>query len=54
MRVSSADFLKNFEELSAKALSEPITIMRNGQDQLVLVSSTEYARLKRRERRVLA
>jgi hypothetical protein len=53
MRVSSAEFLKSFEELSAKALSEPITTTQDGEDHLVLVSASEYARVKRRDRRVL-
>jgi prevent-host-death family protein len=53
MRVSSADFLKNYGQLTDKALSEPVTITRNGRDRLVVLSVDEYARLKRRDRRVL-
>ena len=53
MRVSSADFLKNYGQLTDKALSEPVTITRNGRDRLVVISVDEYARLKRRDRRVL-
>jgi prevent-host-death family protein len=39
--------------LTDKALSEPVTITRNGRDRLVVLSVDEYARLKRRDRRVL-
>ncbi len=38
MRISSAEFLKNFETLLDRALSEPITITRNGRDRLVVAS----------------
>jgi prevent-host-death family protein len=54
MRISSAEFLKNYEALSAKALAEPVTITRDGRDRFVLLSVEEYERLKRRDRRVYA
>lgn len=54
MRVSSADFLKNYGSLTDKALSEPVTITRNGRDRLVVLSVEEYERLRRRDRRVYA
>jgi len=53
MRVSSAEFIKNYGALTDKALSEAVTITRNGRDRLVLLSAEEYARLKRRDRRVV-
>ena len=53
MRVSSAEFIKNYGQLADKALSEPVTITRNGRDRLVVISVDEYARLKRRDRRAL-
>jgi prevent-host-death family protein len=53
MRVSSAEFQKQFGTLSDKALIEPLTITRNGRDRLVLLSVEEYERLKRRDRRVI-
>jgi PHD/YefM family antitoxin component YafN of YafNO toxin-antitoxin module len=53
-RVSSAEFLENYGALTDKTLSEPVTITRNGRDELVLLSADEYARLKRRDRRVIA
>lgn len=53
MRVSSAEFVRNFGNLSDKALGEAVTITRNGRDRLVLLSVDEYERLKRRDRRVI-
>jgi PHD/YefM family antitoxin component YafN of YafNO toxin-antitoxin module len=54
MRVSSAEFLKSYGRLTDTALSEPVTITRNGRDRLVALSVKEYERLKCRERRVYA
>jgi prevent-host-death family protein len=51
MRISSAEFQRQFGALSDKALTEPLTITRNGRDALVLLSVEEYERLKRRDRR---
>lgn len=53
MRVSSAEFQKKFGSLAEKARSEPVTITREGRDELVLLSAAEYDRLKRRDRRVV-
>jgi hypothetical protein len=53
MRVSSAEFIKNYGRLSDTALAEPVTITRNGRDRLVVISVDEYARLKRCDRQVL-
>ncbi len=47
MRVSSAEFLKKYGALSDKALSEPVTITRNGRDRLVLMSAEEFHRISR-------
>jgi PHD/YefM family antitoxin component YafN of YafNO toxin-antitoxin module len=47
MRVSSAEFLKKYGALSDRALSEPVTITRNGRDRLVLVSAEEFQRMSR-------
>ena len=52
MRVSSAEFQQEFGSLAEKARSEPVTITREGRDELVLLSAAEYDRLKRRDRRV--
>jgi PHD/YefM family antitoxin component YafN of YafNO toxin-antitoxin module len=52
MRVSTADFIKNYSTLADRALVEPVTITKHGRDRLVVVSASEYERLKRRDRQV--
>jgi prevent-host-death family protein len=51
--VSTAEFIKNYGALADEALREPVTITKNGRDRLVVLSVEEYARLKRRDRRVV-
>ena len=53
MRVSTADFIKNYGSLADQALAEPVTITKNGRDRLVVLSVAEYQRLKGRDRRVI-
>lgn len=53
MKVSSAEFIKNYGTLADKALLEPVTITRNGRDRLVLISSEEYERLRTTDRRAI-
>ena len=53
MKISTADFIKNYGTLADKALTEPVVITKNGRDRLVILSADEYARLKRRDRRVV-
>lgn len=53
MRVSTADFIKNYGTLADRALAEPVTITKNGRDRLVVVAAAEYERLMRRDRRVV-
>jgi len=53
MRVTTADFIKNYGSLADTALSEPVTITKNGRDRLVVLSAAEYDRLKRRDRKVI-
>lgn len=53
MKVSTAEFIEQFGALADKALSEPVTITRNGRDSLVVISADEYAHLMRRWRRVV-
>lgn len=52
MRVSTADFIKNYGDFADKALTEPVTITKNGRDRLVVMAAGEYQRLKRRDRQV--
>ena len=54
MRVTTADFIKHYGRLADRALSEPLTITKNGHDRLVVLSADEYERLKRRDRRVVS
>lgn len=51
-RVSASEFQRAFGALSDKARREPVMITRQGRDHLVVLSADEYARLKRRDRRV--
>jgi prevent-host-death family protein len=53
VKVTTADFIKNYGRLADRALSEPVTITKNGHDRLVVLSAEEYERLKRRDRRVV-
>lgn len=53
MKVSTAEFIKNYGALADQALKGPLTITKNGRDRLVVLSAEEYARLKRRDRRVV-
>jgi PHD/YefM family antitoxin component YafN of YafNO toxin-antitoxin module len=52
MKVTSEELIQNFDQISDRALSEPVTIMSDGQDRLMLMSEDEYMRLKRRDRQV--
>ncbi|NOG74235.1 type II toxin-antitoxin system prevent-host-death family antitoxin [Roseicella sp. DB1501] len=53
MRVTTAEFVRNWGRIADRALVEPVTVTRNGRDRLVVISAEEYARLKRRDRRVV-
>ena len=52
-RVSSTEFQKKIGLYQDLALSEPLTVTRNGRDKIVVLSAAEYGRLKRRDREVL-
>jgi prevent-host-death family protein len=51
--VSSAEFQKNIGRYQDVALTQPVTITRNGRERTVMISAEEYHRLKRRDREVL-
>lgn len=53
MRVTTAEFIKGYGTLADRALTEPVTITKNGRDRLVLLSAEEYERLRRRDRRAI-
>jgi prevent-host-death family protein len=52
--VSAAEFHRNVGVYQDMALTKPVTITKNGRERTVLMSAQEYARLRRRDRRVIA
>lgn len=52
-RVSSTEFQKKVGLYQDLALTEPLTVTRNGREKIVVLSAEEYHRLKRRDRQVL-
>ena len=52
VKVTASEFQRSFGKLSDMALKEAIAITKQGREHLVLVSAEEYARLKRRDRKV--
>jgi prevent-host-death family protein len=52
--ISAAEFHRNIGTYQDMALTKPVTITKNGRERTVLLSAEEYARLKRRDRRVIA
>lgn len=51
--VTSAEFQRHFGRYQDVALTEPVTVTRNGRERLVVLSTEEYRRLKQRDREVL-
>lgn len=51
-RVSESEFQQAFGAVAEQARRAPVTITKDGRDHLVVVSAEEFARLKRRDRRV--
>ena len=51
--VSAAEFQRHFGRYQDEALLHPLAITRNGRERLVVLSSEEYHRLRRRSREVL-
>jgi len=54
VKVPSAEFQKNIGRYQDLALTQPVTVTKNGRDRTVLISADEYHRLKRRDRQVMA
>lgn len=54
VKISSAEFQKNFGRYQDIALTQPVTVTRNGRDRTVVLSAEEYHRLKRRDRSVMS
>jgi prevent-host-death family protein len=53
IRVTAVEFQKKIGRYQDVALSQPVTVTRNGRDRTVVISAEEYHRLKRRDREVL-
>jgi prevent-host-death family protein len=53
VRVSASEFQRNVGYYQDVALTQPVAITKNGRDRTVLLSATEYDRLKRHDRRVI-
>jgi prevent-host-death family protein len=51
--VSAVEFQRKLSLYQDRALVEPVIVTRNGRERVVLISTTEYRRLKRRDREVL-
>jgi prevent-host-death family protein len=51
--VSAAEFQRHFGRYQDEAPVQPIAITRNGRERLVILSTEEYRRLRRRSREVL-
>lgn len=52
--VSAAEFHRNVGVYQDLALTKPVRITKNGRERTVLLSAEEYARLRRRDRRIIA
>jgi prevent-host-death family protein len=52
--VTAAEFHRNIGTYQDIALTKTVMITKNGRERTVLISAEEYARLKRRDRRVIA
>lgn len=53
VKVSAAEFQRQSGRYFDLALTQPVIITRNGRERTVVISTEEYARLKRRDREVL-
>ena len=51
--VTSAEFQKNIGHYQDLALTQAVTVTRNGRERTVVISAEEYRRLKKRDREVL-
>jgi len=53
VEVSSAEIARNFAEYRERAEAEAVTVLHYNKPSVVMVSASEYDRLKRRDRQVL-
>ena len=54
LTVPAGEFQRNIGRYQDLALTQPVSVTRNGRERTVLISADEYRRLKRRDRQVLA
>jgi prevent-host-death family protein len=52
IRITATEFQNAVGLFSDRALREPVTITKQGRDNLVLLSAEEFMRMKRRDRKV--
>jgi len=52
-RITSAEAQKNFGRYREQALEEPVVVTQYGKPSVVIISATEYERLKDLDRRVM-
>ncbi len=52
-KAEATDVQRRFAFWKRKALQRPVMVRNHGQDEIVMLSAEEYARLKRRDREVL-
>lgn len=52
--ITSAEFQRHFGRYQDAALTEPVSVTRNGRERIVVLSADEYHRLKKRDRRVMS
>jgi Antitoxin Phd_YefM, type II toxin-antitoxin system len=53
VRISAGELQRQWGRVQDLALAEPVTVTCKGRDRMVLLSTEEYNRLKRRDRQVL-
>jgi prevent-host-death family protein len=51
--ITSAEFQRNFGRYQDVALTEPVSVTRNGRERIIVLSADEYHRLKKRDRQVM-
>ena len=52
-KVTAGEFQRDVARYQDMALTQPVGVTRDGRERIVLISATEFQRLKRRDRQVL-
>jgi len=53
LTITSAEFQRHFGRYQDEALTQAVSITRNGRERVVLISTEEYQRLKRGTRQAI-